>query len=143
MSILDRNDPKVERIRSVPFFSEGSKKSLEHIAGVAEELHAPAGRVLIEQGRRHHEVFIVQSGTADVIIDGETVAQVGEGEMLGEIAMLCRGPASATVSAATDMDVLLIGIDHIDKVLDDNPTMLRSIASTLAARLRAADARNH
>ena len=143
MSILDRNDPKIDRIRQVPFFSEASKKSLEHVAGVAEELDVPAGRVLIEQSRRHHEVFIIQSGTAEVQIDGETVGEVGEGEMLGEVAMLCEGPATATVKATTDMQLLLISYAHVDAVLEENPQMVRSIASTLAARLRKADARNH
>jgi CRP-like cAMP-binding protein len=67
-----------------------------------------AGTVLIRQGQFGREASIVTSGVADVSIDGWTVARVGPGEPLGELALLEGTRRCATVTALTPMSVLVM-----------------------------------
>lgn len=136
-------DPKIERIRTVAFFKDADKGALRHLASAADEVDVPAGRTLITEGHNHHEAYVVESGSAEVVINDETVAEIGPGELIGEIGIFSRGTASATVRAKTDMSVLVIPYNRIDGVLDENPKMIRAIAEELAGRLRAMDARHH
>jgi CRP/FNR family transcriptional regulator, cyclic AMP receptor protein len=134
-------DSKVSRIQAISFFRDADKKALEHLESAADEVTVPAGHTLIEQGHNHNEGLIVESGTAEVIIDGEVVAEIPEGEIIGELALLARGPASATVRAKTDMRLLVIPFNRFDQIMNENPAMVKAIARDLAIRLRAMDAR--
>lgn len=135
------NDRKATRIQAISFFRDADKKALEHLESAADEVNVPAGHTLIEQGRMHNEGMIVEEGTAEVVIDGSVVAEIGEGQIIGELALLARGPATATVRAKTDMVLLVIPFNRFDQIMDDNPAMVKGIAHDLAARLRAMDAR--
>lgn len=136
-------DPKVERIKSIPFFAMASKKAIAALAGAADEVTVEVGRTLIEEGSHNLVAYIVESGEAEVVVGGESVATIGGGEMIGEVAFFSRGAASATVRSKTEMTVLSLPYNRIDAVLDENPAMLRAIAEELASRLRAMDARQH
>ena len=100
------------------------------------------GHVLIEQDHFHHEMFIIEKGTAEVTVDGEIVAEIPEGEALGEVSFLAPGPSSATVRAATELEVLVISYNHLQVVVDENPAMMLGIAKELAHRLRDMDERH-
>ena len=134
-------DAKGARIQAIGLFRNATKKALDHLESAADEVTVSAGSTLIEQGHNHNEVLIIESGTAEVFVDGEAVAEIPAGEMLGELAALDPGPASATVRAKTDLELLVIPINRFAQILDDNPDMVRELAKELAARLRAADAR--
>lgn len=138
-----KNDQKMARIHGLPLFRSAGPKALEHIASAAEEVTIKAGQILITQDHLHNEGLIIERGTAEVLVDGEVVAEIPEGEMIGELALFDRGPASATVRAKTEMDVLLIPYNRFDQILDENPAMVKSVAKELARRLRAMDATRH
>jgi len=134
-------DPKVERLAAVPLFASSDKKSLERLASAIDTLEVEEGTTLFRQGAMQHEAFVIESGTAEVSIDGAVVATIPAGEMVGEIGMLTRSPASATVVAKTPMSLLMIPHQRFTQVLDDVPGLGTAIAYELAKRLRAMDAR--
>lgn len=80
---------------------------------------------------------------ASAVVDGEVVAEIPVGEMIGELGMFIRGPASATVRAKTDMTVLVLPHNRVDQSLQENPTAVLGVAKEPAARLRAMDANQH
>lgn len=135
--------PKAERIRSVPLFAKADRVALDHLVRGTDEVTVEAGRVLITQGHIHNEALVVESGTAEVVLDGEVVAEIPSGELIGELSFFDRGPATATVRAKTKMDLLVIPHNRFDQIIDDNPQMLKEMARELAARLRSMDARHH
>lgn len=137
-----KKDKKVARIQAISFFRNADKKALEHLESAADEVTVPAGHILIEQGHHHNEGMIVENGTAEVLLDGAVVAEIAEGEVIGELAMLDRGPATATVRAKTGMTLLVIPFNRFDQIMEDNPAMVKAIAHDLAIRLRAMDARH-
>ncbi|MFT7598073.1 MAG: CRP/FNR family cyclic AMP-dependent transcriptional regulator [Acidimicrobiales bacterium] len=142
MSLTDHADPKAARIHGLELFKEADRKALEHLASAADEAKVAAGYRLITQGHHHAEGYVVEMGIAEVLVDDVVVAEIGEGQMIGELAMFDRRPASATVRARTDMTLLVLPYNRIDQILEENPKMVRVLAEGLASRLRAMDA-NH
>src|SRR3954469_11375389 len=75
----------------------------------------PRGETLVEQGRRGHDLFVLLDGVFDVEIDGDVVAQVGSGAILGERAVLGGGRRTATLRAVRSSRVAVIGADEISR----------------------------
>jgi Cyclic nucleotide-binding domain len=71
------------------------------------------GEALVEQGRAGVDLFILLDGLLDIEIDGETVAQVGSGAILGERAVLGDGRRTATLRAVRSSRVAVVGSDQI------------------------------
>lgn len=130
---------KVDLLGQVPLFARCSKKELKHLAPLVDEVRFPAGKVLMSEGRGGEEAFVIISGTATVMRGGTDLRTVSPGEAVGEMALL--EPAalrSATVTAATDMEVLVLGARAFNTVLLKHPEVTLKIAVGLAERLREA-----
>jgi CRP-like cAMP-binding protein len=133
-------DAKVKRLAGVPLFSACSKTDLTKIAALADELEVPEGKVLMTQGDRAHECFVILAGKAKVSIRGKRSTTLGAGDCVGELALLDPGARrSATVTAQTDLDLLVLGAREFSSFLDEVPRVGRQVLSAAAERLRAAE----
>jgi len=132
-------DNYLDHLARVPMFSACSKKELEKIGRASDEIHVDPGHVLVEEGKPGHEFFLILDGTANVLRNGRKIATLGRGQYFGELSLLDRGPRSATVKAATDLDVLVLGQREFGGVLDSVPALSRKLLAAMASRLRAAD----
>jgi CRP-like cAMP-binding protein len=130
-----------DQLANVPLFSALSKRDLQRVAKASDEVAIEAGRTLVEQGRTGHEFFLILDGEAVVRRNNRKVATLGPGEYFGELAILDRGPRSASVIANTDMRVLVLGQREFVGVLDSIPGMSSKLLTTMAQRLREADTR--
>ena len=128
-----------DQLANVPLFSALSKRDLQRVAKASDEISIAAGRVLVEQGRTGHEFFLILEGEAVVRRNNRKVATLGPGQYFGELAILDRGPRSASVVANTDMRVLVLGQREFVGVLDSIPGMASKLLTTMAQRLREAD----
>jgi CRP-like cAMP-binding protein len=131
----------LDHLARVPLFSACSKKELQTIARASDEVHVTPGKVLVEEGRPGHEFFLILDGKASVKRGKKKIAGLGPGQYFGEMALLDRGPRSATVVADTDMDVLVLGQREFAGVIDEVPTMAHKLLTTMAQRLRESDAK--
>ena len=129
----------LDHLAQVPMFSACSKKDLQTIGRASDEVAVAGGKVLVEEGKPGHEFFLILDGTASVSRNGRKVAQLGPGQYFGELALLDRGPRSATVTADSDMQVLVLGQREFAGVLDEVPGLARKLLSAMAGRLRDAD----
>lgn len=136
-------DPKLERLHAAPLFAGCDKKELQRLAAAIDVVDVKAGSTLIRQGTVNHEAFVIESGEAEVQIGGQVVATIPSGEMVGEIGLLTRSLATATVLAKTDMSVLLIDHRRFDAIANDTPGLGLAIAKELAQRLQATDEQLH
>jgi CRP/FNR family transcriptional regulator, cyclic AMP receptor protein len=132
-------DPKIERLSQVQLFSACSKRDLARIAVLAEEIEVPAGRVLIRQGDPGREAFVIFEGHAKATIQGKGTAKLGPGECFGEMALLDAAPRSATVTAESDMRLLVLGSREFSTLIEDVPVVGRRVFAALAKRLREAE----
>ena len=109
------------------------------MARASDEVVLPAGKVLCEQGTIGREAFIIVDGTAEVRRNKKKVATFGPGSCVGELALLDHGPRTATITADTDLTVLVIGAREFAAVVDEIPSISHKLMKALAARVRDLD----
>jgi CRP-like cAMP-binding protein len=129
-----------ELLTGVGLFSRCTKRERNTIARHAETAELPAGTDLIREGEPGDALFVILDGEASVQHDGEEVARVGEGSYFGELALLDGAPRSATVVAATDVKVAVLGIRMFRTLLREVPDLAEQLLVGLAGELRAANA---
>jgi len=128
-------DAKTDLLKGVPLFSKLDKKGLQAVALIADELDLPAGRELATEGDRGREFFVLLKGEAEVTKGGQSIATMKEGDFFGEIALVTKMPRTATVTAKTNVDVLVITERAFDNLVKHMPEIGRGVAEALMERL--------
>lgn len=131
---------KVDVLKKVPLFDGLSRRQLEQIATLADEVNAPAGKRLARSGESGHELFIILEGRATVKTPRGRTVRMGPGDFFGEMSLLDGGPRSADVDADSAMHLLVIGHREFWALLTTAPSIARKIMTALSARLREANA---
>src|SRR5215813_3315688 len=128
-------DAKMELLKKVPLFSKLDKKGLQDVAHIADELDLPAGKEMATEGDRGREFFVLIRGEAEVTKDGTRINTMKDGDFFGEIALVTKMPRTATVTATSDVDVLVITERAFDNLLKKSPELGRRVAEALAERV--------
>lgn len=128
-------DDKLEVIRKVPLFSRLSKKELQDLAHIADELDLPSGKVMATEGDRGREFFVLLEGEADVTKGDRRINTMREGDFFGEIALVTKMPRTASVTATRDVRVLVITERDFTALLKKSPQIGRGVAEALAERI--------
>lgn len=121
--------------RNLSIFAGCSEEQLQEIDRLADEVHVEAGRTVLRQGDLGQEFALIVDGEADVIKDGETVARLGPGAYFGEVALLDSITRTASVVAATDLTLEVIDRRGFNTLLDDLPSLSRSMLKGMAHRM--------
>ena len=129
------------QLRDVSFFEGFAPGELERVADLAEEVEAPPGTIVIDQGRVGMECFVVLEGQASVFVGADLVATIGPGTMIGEMALVDHRPRSASVVAETRMRLIAFDMGGFSKLLAEMPKVHERVLTTLGARLEANRAR--
>jgi len=128
------------RLRAVPWFAACSDEQLADVARLAERLRIEGGEVILREGRLGRELFIVLEGTATVTREGRVVNVIEAGGYFGELAAIEAIPRTATVTATTDLDVLVIGPRQFE-AMSDIPGFRKALLASMSRRIREADDR--
>ena len=134
-------DAKVELLGNVPLFRACTKRDLRRVAALVDEIDVPEGRVLMRQGESGWECFVIAEGQAKATVRGSGSASLGPGDVVGEMSLLDQGPRSATVTAKTDMHLLVLSSRSFSALINQVPLVARRIMAGLAGRVREAEAR--
>ena len=126
---------KIDLLKRVPLFAGCSKSELREIALSSDEIDLPAGKVLTREGQRGREFFVLVSGTARVTKDGRTVADLQSGDWFGEIALLTHTPRTATVTATTPIQVLVLTDRAFRRVVESMPRIALKVLASVGQRL--------
>jgi CRP-like cAMP-binding protein len=128
-------DGKVKLIHKVPLFSRLSKKGLEDVAHIADELDLPAGKLMAKEGDRGREFFVLLEGEADVTKGDKSINTMRDGDFFGEIALVTKMPRTANVTATTPVRVLVITERDFSGLMKRSPEVARGVAEALAERV--------
>ena len=91
------------RLKKIPVFADLSDQERDHIAALAAEVSVPEGKELVREGDYSYDVLAIEEGTARVDRHGEHIADLGPGDVFGEMGVLKREQRNATVVATSPM----------------------------------------
>jgi CRP/FNR family transcriptional regulator, cyclic AMP receptor protein len=94
------------RLIALPIFSHLSDEEARRLATFATETSVAQGQILMKQGDYSTELIAIEEGTADVVRDGNKLASLKEGDLIGEMGLLERQPRNADVIATSPMRVI-------------------------------------
>jgi CRP-like cAMP-binding protein len=91
------------RLKKIPVFADLADDELRAVAQLAAEVSVEAGKELVREGDYAYDVLAIEEGTARVERNGRTVAELGPGDVVGEMGVLERSQRNATVVATSPM----------------------------------------
>jgi CRP-like cAMP-binding protein len=134
---LLRNE--VELLRRVPLFSGMDPTKLKLLAYTSDVVAYHTGQVLFRRGDLGDAAYVIIQGEAEVSIATEAgeipVAHLSDGDFVGEIAILCDTPRTATVTAASELTALRIRKESFFELLRQFPELSIELTRILAERL--------
>lgn len=132
-------DQEVDVLRQIPLFANIDTAKLKLLCFASERLTYTAGQMLFSQGDAGDAAYIIVDGEAEVLVNSPagplSVAVLKRNDIVGEIAILCDVPRTATVKAASELVTLKITKDVFFRMLTDFPEMGVEIMRVLAHRL--------
>jgi CRP-like cAMP-binding protein len=128
---------QVDHLAGLNLFAECSKRELRHLARLTHlELLEPDA-VLFAAGRPSREAFVIVAGHAVVRRRGRKVAELGPGDIVGELGLLLHRDHVATATATTSLEVLVLPQGALRQAIDDVPGLGWKLVQTVAERMRA------
>jgi CRP-like cAMP-binding protein len=128
---------KVELLAKVPLFAGLSKRDLQRVARIADEIDLREGKQLISEGYSGREFFILLDGSAEVRRKGRKVNTMSPGDFFGEIALLSDRLTTATVTTTEPSRALVITRASFKSLLRDEPRVQLKVLQALADRVPA------
>jgi CRP-like cAMP-binding protein len=130
---------EVELLKGVPIFSKVEPAKLKLLAFTSERMNFAAGQELFHQGDQGDAMYVILGGIADVLIDSQggqiAIAELQKNGFVGEIAILCDVPRTATIKARESLSTLMISKDMFYRLVAEFPQMAIEVMRELAHRL--------
>jgi CRP-like cAMP-binding protein len=130
------SDARIDHLRRVPLFNDCTDEELRRIADISRTVETPAGTVVTQMGTPGDSFFFIIDGRVSV----QTPVGVGDplrpGDFFGEMSLLDGEPRSATVTAMTDLRLLVVDRSHFWRLLNETPDLVRRILMVLSRRVR-------
>ncbi len=133
------SQPSVDHLTSVQALRGCTKAQLREVTRLTEHVKVGAREVLLREGEDTKELFLILSGTGEVVQNGKVVNALGPGDFFGELSALCWGPRNATITAVTDLELLVIG-PRVLPTMESIPGFRDALLKGMASRLRTVDA---
>jgi CRP-like cAMP-binding protein len=134
---------EVSLLQRIPLFANIEAAKLKLLAFTSERVAFEAGHVLFREGDMGDAAYIIMEGDADVLVDSPagpvSVAVLGHNAFVGEIAILCDVPRTATVKARQRLVCLRISKELFLRLINEFPQMSVAVVRELALRLEASN----
>lgn len=122
------------RLRAIPLFKDVDDQELSQIAPFADEQQVDEGTYLVREGDFSYEFMAIEDGEAEVLRDGEHVADLGPGDFFGEIGLLEKDRRTATVVAKTDMRLITLTGWDMKRMEKSMPEAVEKVRQVLEER---------
>lgn len=126
---------QVEHLAGVPLFASMPKRHLRRLARSTRQVTIEADQVLIAEGESSHEAYLIIAGRAVVRRKGRKLAELGPGDIVGELGLLLHRPRQATVRSTSPLEVLVLDRDDLREVVEESPELGWRLLETVAERL--------
>ena len=125
-----------EVLKRVPLFADLDDRELEQIAGSMRERTFNAGEIVTQEGAGGAGFFIVESGEAEVTVDGRPRGTIGAGDYFGEIALLTGSDRTATIKATSDLHCYGMTPWDFRPLVESNSNIAWKLLTAMAEKLR-------
>jgi CRP/FNR family cyclic AMP-dependent transcriptional regulator len=136
---------EVDVLRRIPLFANVEPSKLKLLAFTSERIAFEAGQLLFKQGDTGDAAYIVIEGEAEVLVNGPAgpiqVAVLGHNAIVGEIAILCDVPRTATIKARERLVCLRISKELFLRLLNEFPQIAIAVVRELAHRIELDNAK--
>jgi len=124
-------------LKKVPLFAGLDNRELEQIAATMRERRFSTGDTVTEEGAGGAGFFIVESGQAEVEVEGQPRGTIGAGDYFGEIALLTGSDRTATIVAKSDLHCYGMTPWDFRPLVESNPGIAWKLLQSMAEKLRA------
>ena len=124
-------------LQSIPLFESLPRDQRRVVAQHADEIDVDEGTALVRQGELAYEFFVIESGSAEVLRDGEHIADLGPGDFLGEMGIVGKVVRNATVTATAASKVIVMTEQAFRSMSQSNPEIAKRIQAAVEERCRA------
>jgi small-conductance mechanosensitive channel/CRP-like cAMP-binding protein len=133
---LENRAAPAEALAAVEIFASLSDRQRRELAESSRPSLYAAGEAIVHEGDEGSSMFVLSRGEASVTLVGAEgeVARLRKGAFFGEMSLLTGEPRSATVTAASDCELLEIGADAFRRVVLPEPALVERITSAVTAR---------
>ena len=135
---MAKNDV-VTALKRVPLFSQCSDRELREIAKDMREELFSAGQDIVREGAAGGPFYVILEGRAKVIVNGRARRTFEPGAYFGELALIDKGPRSATIKAETQVKAMSITSWNFLNLLENNFKLAQKVMAGLAGRVRELD----
>ncbi len=136
---------EVDLLRKIPMFAKIEPAKLKLLAFTSERISYSDGDVLFHQGDAGDAAFVIISGQAEISINTDegplVVARLSDHDFVGEIAILCDVPRTATVTAVTNLEALRIAKELFFRLIKEFPEIAIEVMRELAHRVENTNTR--
>jgi CRP/FNR family transcriptional regulator, cyclic AMP receptor protein len=129
-----RSDVDPETLQKVPLFAQLSDEARRGVAVWVNEMSVSEGKHLVDEGDYSNELFVIQDGTAEVLRDGDKIAELGPGDFFGEMGVLGKAQRNATVVATSPMRLLTLSTWDVKRLRSSAPELLDQINEAIEQR---------
>lgn len=130
-------DPKLKALGQVPLFAHCSRRELEFIASKGDEVAVPKAKTLTREGRPGDTFYVLLEGEAEVKVGSRRRRVLKAGDFFGEISMVDRGLATATVTTLTDARMFVMSHAQFRDAVKGNDGLMVKVLMAMGERLRA------
>lgn len=132
-------DPSVALLRQIPLFASVDEEDLTWFARAARLRRLGEGQSIVIEGSYGSIFFLLLSGSATVSVQGRPIRALNPGDTFGEVAAATRGRRTATVTAATEVEVLTWMSWDLRALFEGNGDLAWRLATRIASLVRAPD----
>jgi CRP/FNR family cyclic AMP-dependent transcriptional regulator len=129
-------NPTEDVLREVSLFSRCTTREIKALARLCTTVTVAPVTELTRQGRTGDQFFVLLTGEAEVVKDGDLIATLGAGDPVGELALIDRQPRSATVTTATEVTALVMSAVEFRSALSISPGMDQGLLLHITDQLR-------
>lgn len=122
------------RLKNIPVFRDLDDSATAIVATFASEVSVPEGKELVREGDYSYQLLAIEEGTAEVTRAGGKIADLGPGDVVGEIGVVERGTRNATVTATSSMVLLTLDRWDVKRLGKQSPEVIERLHGLIDAR---------
>ncbi len=122
-------------LKKIPFFARLSDSEIAAIVARVKMEYYPAAYTVFKEGDPGQVMYVIKRGQVEVKRGNATVATLADNDFFGELALVSDEARNATVTTATDVELLTLSKDDFRNLLTSNPELASAVSYAAVKRV--------